>query len=90
MDRANGHGRPGGGGYRKPIPEVRDQAKLKVEKMTGIDERQCYDVDQLIARLRAFQDWRRGGEGELPDPAVIGADIDVAITLLSQLARMTE
>ena len=47
------------------------------------------DVDQLIARLRAFQDWRRGGEGEQPDPAVIGADIDAAITLLSQLARMT-
>jgi hypothetical protein len=45
------------------------------------------DVDQLIARLRAFQDWRRGGEGEQPDPAVIGADIDAAI---SMLARLTE
>ena len=74
----------------KPIPEVRDQAKLEVEKRTGLDERMCCDVDQLIARLRAFQDWRRGGEGEQPDPAVIGADIDAAITLLSQLARMTE
>lgn len=52
------------------------------------DERPRIDVEQLIARLRAFQDWRRGGDGDQPDPAVIGADIDDAIEWLEDIDNL--
>ena len=50
------------------------------------DERPRINVEQLIARLRAFNAWRRGGDGEQPSPAIIGADIDEVIGILERLA----
>lgn len=34
-----------------------------------------------IELLRRFNDWRRGGEGGMPDPAEIGAAIEWAIAV---------
>ena len=44
------------------------------------------NIDDLIKRLRAYNEWRRGGNGEQPDPAEIGRDIDEVIELLEDLA----
>jgi len=43
-------------------------------------------VDQLAARLRRYNEWRRGAEFEHPEPAQIGADIDEAVALLESMA----
>jgi len=46
------------------------------------------DLEELIERLRAFNEWRRGGtEIESPRPKQLGEDIDKAIELLEKLSR---
>lgn len=44
------------------------------------------DVSSLVARLREFNDWRRGAEIEQPAPAQIGADIDAAADMLETMS----
>ena len=48
------------------------------------------DVAPLVARLQAFNDWRRGGYGGMPSPKQIGRDIDDAIYHLNRYARAIE
>jgi hypothetical protein len=36
----------------------------------------------IIAKLTAYNEWRRGGDGEQPDPTDIGVAIDGAIQIL--------
>lgn len=38
----------------------------------------------VIRELTEFQRWRRGGDGEQPDPKRIGEIIDAAILLLKK------
>ena len=45
------------------------------------------NILSLIERLRYFNDWRRGADGEQPNPEQIGRDIDAAVALLSRQAR---
>jgi len=42
---------------------------------------------ELITRLRAYQDWRRGGDGEQPDPVQLGKDLEEAIELLEGVKK---
>ncbi len=44
------------------------------------------DIPALIERLRYFNDWRRGADGEQPNPEQIGRDIDAAVAILSRQA----
>ena len=44
------------------------------------------DIPALIQRLRYFNAWRRGAEGEQPNPEQIGRDIDAAVAILSRHA----
>lgn len=44
------------------------------------------DISALVERLRYFNAWRRGADGDQPDPAQIGRDIDVAVAILSRQA----
>ena len=44
------------------------------------------DLQALIERLRYFNAWRRGADGDQPEPAQIGRDIDEVIALLSRQA----
>ena len=44
------------------------------------------DIPALVERLRYFNAWRRGADGDQPDPAQIGRDIDDAIAILSRHA----
>lgn len=44
----------------------------------------------LIGRLREFNEWRRDGEGEMPDPRQVGIDLDMAVGLLEILADELE
>jgi hypothetical protein len=46
-------------------------------------------ISGLIERLKDYNDWRRGGLGEMPSPKQIGKDIDSAIALLKQLKMVT-
>jgi hypothetical protein len=39
-------------------------------------------VQALVRRLEQYNDWRRGGEGEQPEPQLIGDDIDAVIVEL--------
>jgi len=39
-------------------------------------------VDQLVVRLRRYNEWRRGAEIEQPDPKALGEDIDAAADIL--------
>ena len=43
------------------------------------------DIDALVKRLRAYNEWRRGGDGPHPDPTQLGIDIDAAIDLLESM-----
>ena len=46
------------------------------------------DLKDLIERLKAYNEWRRGGtEIESPRPKQLGEDIDKAIELLEELSR---
>ena len=44
------------------------------------------NILSLIERLRYFNEWRRGADGDQPDPAQIGRDIDAAVAILSRQA----
>ena len=44
------------------------------------------DISSLVERLRYFNAWRRGAEGEQPNPGQIGRDIDAAVAILSRQA----
>lgn len=44
------------------------------------------DIESLAARLRAYNEWRRGAEIEMPNPADIGRDIDAAIEVIERIA----
>ena len=48
------------------------------------------DLESLAARLRAYNEWRRGAEIEMPNPVDIGRDIDAAIDVIEQLACSNE
>mgnify|MGYP000851038472 FL=1 len=48
------------------------------------------DIPALIERLRYFNDWRRGADGEQPNPEQIGRDIDAAVAILSRQASAPE
>ena len=41
----------------------------------------------LIARLKNFNEWRRGGDMDMPSPLVVGLDIDMAISLLEETLK---
>lgn len=45
------------------------------------------DAEIALRELKAFQEWRRGGEGEQPDPARVGEVIDFAILALRFLVE---
>lgn len=47
-------------------------------------------ITELIERLRYFNDWRRGADGEQPNPAQIGRDIDAAVAILSRQDGATD
>lgn len=40
------------------------------------------ELQGLVDRLKYFNEWRRGGDGEMPHPKVIGRDIDSAISFI--------
>lgn len=44
----------------------------------------------LADRLEAANRWRRGDEGQQPDPTALGADIDAAVAALRQVAELRE
>lgn len=44
-------------------------------------------VEQAIEVLKKANKWRRGGEGEQPDPKKFGEAIDVAIVILERYAQ---
>ena len=44
---------------------------------------------EVAAKLRAFNDWRRGDEDiPQPDPRVIGEAIDAAVEMLERMEKM--
>lgn len=57
-------------------------AKEAMEKITEHLERPS-PQQALVTRLRAYQAWRRGGEGPQPEPGALGRDLDLAIDILS-------
>ena len=46
------------------------------------------DADQLVVRLRRYNEWRRGADFEQPEPSEIGMDIDAAIAAIEQLNEL--
>lgn len=48
------------------------------------------DLEELAARLRRLNEWRRGAEIEQPRPQQIGEDIDAAAALIEQMAQESE
>lgn len=43
---------------------------------------------RLADALEQYNAWRRGGDGEQPDPSRLGAEIEAAAALLRRLAEM--
>ena len=48
------------------------------------------DYQELIERMRAFNDWRRGGDFEMPHPMQIGMDIDAMCDAIESLLAENE
>jgi hypothetical protein len=48
------------------------------------------DYKELIERMRAFNDWRRGGDFEMPHPRQIGMDIDAMCDAIESLLAENE
>lgn len=44
-------------------------------------------IDQLIIRLRRYNEWLRGAEIEQPEPVALGRDIDMAADLLESVMQ---
>ena len=44
-------------------------------------------IEQAIKVLKKANKWRRGGEGEQPDPKKFGEAIDVAVVILERYAQ---
>ena len=42
---------------------------------------------ETVEILRQFNEWRRGGDGDQPDPKQIGAAIDAACEMIERLDR---
>lgn len=42
------------------------------------------NLDELVMRLKRYNEWRRGAEYEQPNPAEIGRDIDEVIAILER------
>lgn len=40
---------------------------------------------ELIARLQYYNEWRRGADTQMPDPAQLGWDIDAAVEILKEV-----
>lgn len=47
------------------------------------------EIGSLVGRLREFNEWRRDGEGEMPDPRQIGIDLDRAADLLERMGELS-
>lgn len=43
------------------------------------------DIQTMMARLRAYNQWRRGAEMIQPDPRQIGQDLDDALDLIERM-----
>ena len=41
-------------------------------------------LERLVVRLREYNEWRRGADTDHPEPAVVGRDIDDAISVIEQ------
>lgn len=41
-------------------------------------------MKKLSERLERFNEWRRGGDGKMPNTTQIGLDIDSAIIIINQ------
>ena len=48
------------------------------------------DYQELIERMRAFNDWRRGGDFEIPHPRQTGMDIDAMCDAIESLLAENE
>ena len=48
------------------------------------------EYQELIERMRAFNDWRRGGDFEMPHPRQIGMDIDAMCDAIESLLAENE
>lgn len=44
-------------------------------------------IDEVIEQLQIYNDWRRGGEGEQPNPKFIGILIEEAIKHLKEKSK---
>ena len=43
---------------------------------------------EVAAKLRAFNEWRRGGDIEQPGPLAVGEAIDAAVEMIEQVGRV--
>lgn len=48
------------------------------------------ELTALVGRLRTYNAWRRGGDGDMPDPVRMGQDIDAVIEILEAAIEKTE
>ena len=44
-------------------------------------------TQEALEVLKYYQHWRRGGDGDMPDPKQIGEAIDVAIAALAEASH---
>lgn len=43
---------------------------------------------EVAAKLRAFNDWRRGGDIEYPGPLTVDEAIDAAVEMIERMGKM--
>jgi len=47
-------------------------------------------VEQLVMRLRQYNDWRRGADCDQPLPIPVGKDIDDAIATIEKYIKLLD
>jgi len=63
------------------------EAEIEINKTADNSEMLANPNDQLIMRLRRYNEWRRGADFEQPDPACLGHDIDAAVSLIDEMNK---
>lgn len=68
----------------KHLPAALEESNRGGQKHRAREGAAAMTPTEVAAKLRAFNDWRRGGDIEQPDPLAVGEAIDEAVEIVKK------